>query len=49
MIETPKEIIIVTDYAGQDLSGVIAQVRRFSLDKVRDYSTQILNAMLYLN
>jgi hypothetical protein len=39
----------VTDYAGRDLAGLMEEVKRLPLDKVKEFSIQILNAMVYLN
>ena len=42
-------MIIVTDYAGENLSELLKKHKRFTYDEVKNYSRQIYSALVYLN
>ena len=46
--ETPEEVVVVMEYAGDDLSRLLEK-GRLGEERVRDYGRQILAAMLYLH
>ena len=47
--ETPEELIVVMEYAGDDLSKLLEKEKKLSEEKVREYGKQILDAMFYLH
>lgn len=47
--ETADEVVVVMEYAGDDLAKLLEKERRLPEDRVRFIGKQILSAMLYLH
>jgi serine/threonine protein kinase len=48
-IETSTEVIIITEYAGENLAEILERKKRLSYEEIKIYCKQILDALCYLD
>lgn len=48
-VETQNEMIIITEFAGSDLSEILDKKKHFNYEEVKTYCKQIFDALCYLN
>lgn len=48
-METQNEMIIITEFAGSDLSEILDKKKHFNYEEVKTYCKQIFDALCYLN